>query len=156
MNKVRYALVGLLVAGFVAVALPLGMQAQDETAKVNFLVIRDYNGKPVRNAAVVIHPVNSKGKQERGGVELKADAEGKTSYDGVPYGKVRVQVLARGFQTFGQDYDIDEATEEITIRLKRPQQQYSIYSDHENDRKDDPAQKPQENKPEDKGDKPQQ
>ena len=112
-----------------------GALAQDELANVKFLVVKDYNGKPIRNASVVLHPVNKKGKQERGGLQLKADAEGKASYDGVPYGKLRVQVLAPGFQTFGQDYDIDQPVEEISVRLKRPSEQYSIYRDNQNDPK---------------------
>ena len=91
------------------------------TCNLSFLVIKDYNGKPVRNAAVVLHLVTEKGKQERGGVELKTDAEGKANYETVPYGKVRVQVLMTGFQTYGGDYDINQATTEITIRIKRPE-----------------------------------
>ncbi len=79
-------------------------EAEEPTAILNFLVIKDDNGKPVRNAAVIMHPVNSHGKQGRGGLELKTDVDGKTSFDGVPYGKLRVQVLASGFQTFGEDY----------------------------------------------------
>jgi uncharacterized GH25 family protein len=116
---------------------------------VKFLVVKDYNGKPIRNASVVLHPVNKKGKQERGGLQLKADAEGKASYDGVPYGKLRVQVLAPGFQTFGQDYDIDQPVEEISVRLKRPSEQYSIYRDNQNDPKEAPA-KPAEQESKDK------
>jgi hypothetical protein len=60
-------------------------------------------------------------------LELKTDADGKTSFDGIPYGKLRVQVLASGFQTFGEDYDVDRAKMDFTIKLKRPQGQYSIY-----------------------------
>ena len=112
-------------------------QDDDSEATMSFLVLRDSNGKPVRNASVVLHPVNKKGKQAKGGVELKANADGQCSYDGVPYGKVRVQVLAPGFETFGQDYDIDKPTVEITVKLKRPQEQYSIYSDQQNTKKDD-------------------
>ena len=67
-------------------------------AKLNFVVVKDYNGKPIRNASVVLHPVGKKGKQERGGIELKCDANGKANYDGVPYGKLRVQVLILGFR----------------------------------------------------------
>jgi hypothetical protein len=99
---------------------------------INFMVIKDDNGKPVRNAAVIMHPVNPKGKQERGGLELKTDPDGKANYEGIPYGMLRVQVLAHGFQTFGQDYDIEESKREITIKLKRPQTQYSIYGDQPN------------------------
>jgi uncharacterized GH25 family protein len=93
------------------------------------VVLRDYNGKPVQNASVILHPVNKQGKQGKGGYQLKTDAEGKTNFDGVPYGKLRVQVLAQGFQTYGEDYDVNQPTTAITIKLKRPQGQYSIYED---------------------------
>lgn len=105
-------------------------------AKLDFLVIKDDSGKPVRNAGVVMHPVN-RGKQSRGGYELKTDADGKASFDGVPYGPLRVQVLAPGFQTFGDDYQVDKPEMTITVKLKRPQKQYSIYDDHSGDKKQD-------------------
>ena len=107
--------------------------AQDDDGPMSdlrFVVVRDYNGKPVRNAAVVLHPVNRKGKQSRGGLELKTDGEGRANIDGIPYGPLRVQVLAQGFQTFGEDYKIDRAETEITVKLKRPGGQYSIYENH--------------------------
>jgi hypothetical protein len=110
--------------------LAVGQKDKEEaTTWIHFTVIKDDNGKPVRNAAVIMHPVNEKGKQERGGLELKTDPEGKANFDGVPYGPLRVQVLAHGFQTFGEDYDIQKDKTEITIKLKRPQGQFSIYED---------------------------
>jgi Carboxypeptidase regulatory-like domain len=117
----------------------------DPTADLSFLILRDESGKPVRNAAVIMHPVNDKGKQSRGGLELKTDSEGKASFDGVPYGKLRVQVLASGFQTFGEDYDVDRAKMDFTIKLKRPQSQYSIYPDHPDQKKDDKSPPPDPN-----------
>ena len=38
-------------------------------------------------------------------------------------------MLARGFQTFGEDYEISEPEQKITIELKRPKGQYSIYEE---------------------------
>lgn len=114
---------------------------EEPTAILNFFVIKDDNGKPVRNAAVIMHPIEANGKQSRGDLELKTDVDGKTSFDGVPYGKLRVQVLASGFQTFGEDYDIARAKLNFTIKLKRPQNQYSIYESHPdgtNQQKPDP------------------
>jgi hypothetical protein len=138
----------MLFAGTV----PLGAGASDKKSRyqepvalLNFLVLKDYNGKPVRNAGVVMHSVGKHDKQDRGGLELKTDAEGKASFDGVPYGKLRVQVLATGFQTFGEDYDVNQRTMEITIKLKRPEGQYSIYEDHQNDKKDDKSPPPDSN-----------
>lgn len=103
---------------------------EDMVSAVSFVVLKDDNGKPLRNAAVVIHPVNSKGKQQRNGVELKTDPEGNANYDSVPYGKMRIQVLAPGFQTYGEDFNIDQPSMKITVKMKRPTGQYSIYKEH--------------------------
>lgn len=138
----------LLVAGILLI--PLFVWGADPTASLSFVVLKDYNGKPVRNASIVLHPVNDKGKQSRGGFELKTDDDGKTSFDGVPYGKLRVQVLAPGYQTFGEDYDIQQPTLDITIKLKRPQSQYSIYEDSKNNPKTNEPSKKDDPKKEDK------
>ena len=66
---------------------------------VTFEVTREWNGKPVKYAAVILHPVDKNGKQRANGVELKSDSEGKASFPALPFGKVRVQVLASGLQT---------------------------------------------------------
>src|SRR5258707_15514159 len=102
----RICAVAVIGVGFVSVSL--AGKKHVPLASVSFVVIRDENSKPVRNAAVVMHPVNEDGKQQRSGLELKTDAEGKASFDGVPYGKLRIQVLAQGFQTYGEDYDVDK------------------------------------------------
>jgi hypothetical protein len=103
------------------------------TSWVYFSILKDENGKPVRNASVILHAVNAKGKQENGDLELKTDPEGKANFDGVPYGVLRVQVLAHGFQTYGEDFDVEKPKMDLTIKLKRPQGQYSIYDDHPKD-----------------------
>ncbi len=109
----------------------------EPTSIMNFLIVKEDNGKPIRNAAVIMHPVDAHGRQSRGGLELKTDLDGKASFEGIPYGMLRVQVLASGFQTFGEDYNVDQAKMDLTIKLKRPQSQYSIYQDHPEDKKDD-------------------
>jgi len=140
MSRNRVGLIGLLV---LAVALPgVGKKKrEDPLATLNFVIVRDENGKPVRNAAVGMHPVDEDGRQTPQGLELKTNPEGKASYEGVPYGKIRVQVLASGFQTYGYDYDIHEPSMDITIKLKRPGKQYSIYEEHPEENKDVPEKK---------------
>src|SRR5450631_4220665 len=128
----------------VAIALALSIvglaRAQDDegpTSNLRFVVVRDSDGKPVRNAEVVLHPVKRKGMQAKGEMELKTDAEGRTNVDGIPYGPLRVQVLAPHFQTFGEDYDVNKAEMEITVKLKHPGGQYSIYENHDDKKPDD-------------------
>jgi hypothetical protein len=144
---------GVVLAMLAIAGTAVGQKDKDDepTSFLYFLVIKDDNGKPVRNAAVIMHAVNPKGKQGRGGMELKTDPDGKASFDGIPYGKLRVQVLASGFQTFGEDYDVDKARTEITIKLKRPQGQFSVYDDRP---KDSNAPPKQETPPTDQNKKP--
>jgi hypothetical protein len=124
---------GIVAAGVVLATLAVTRAAaaqQDEEGPTSFLsfqVLKDDNGKPLRSASVIMHPVGGNGKQGKGGMELKTDAEGKSSFDGIPYGKLRVQVLAPGYQTYGEDFDINKPKMDFTIKLKRPQSQYSIY-----------------------------
>ncbi len=134
MNKFLAGAV-VLVTTLVASTPGFAQKDKDEepTSWLYFVVIKDDNGKPVRNASVILHPVNPKGKQSRGGLELKSSPEGKCDIDGIPYGALRIQVLAHGFQTYGEDFDIQNPKTEITIKLKRPQGQFSVYDDHPND-----------------------
>ncbi|HKF02146.1 MAG TPA: carboxypeptidase-like regulatory domain-containing protein [Candidatus Sulfotelmatobacter sp.] len=133
MRKVifAWAMGTLLLCG--SIGLAQKDKDNEPTSWLYFSVVKDDNGKPVRNAAVILHPVNDKGRQERGGLELKTDPEGKANLDGIPYGPLRVQVLAHGFQTYGEDFDVSKPKTEITIKLKRPQGQFSIYEDRPKD-----------------------
>ena len=137
--KKRFPIVSavVIVLGVGVIGLAGAQVDEGPMSELRFVVVRDYNGKPVRNAAVVLHPVNRKGKQSRGGLELKTDGDGRTNIDGIPYGPLRVQVLAPGFQTFGEDYQINKAEMEITVKLKRPGGQYSVYENHEDAKKAD-------------------
>jgi len=107
----------------------------EQSSVLRFTVVKDDNNKPVRNASVVLHPVGKNGKQSKGGFQLKTDNDGKTESEGIPYGPLRIQVLAPGFQTFGDDYDVNKPEMDIEIRLLRPKDQMSIY--------DNPPAKPQ-------------
>jgi hypothetical protein len=132
--------VSMVMAAMIVLALGMirSARAQDDEGPMSalrFVVVRDSDGKPVRNAEVVLHPVKRKGKQAKGEMELKTDAEGRTNIDGIPYGPLRVQVLAPHFQTFGEDYEINKAEMEITVKLKRPGGQYSIYENHGEEKK---------------------
>jgi hypothetical protein len=100
---------------------------KDRAADVTITVLKAYNGKPVRNAAVVLHAVNSKGKQEAGGLNLKTNEDGVATYSGIPYGMLRIQVIVPGLQTYGEDAQIDQPEKQIVVKMQPPQKQYSIY-----------------------------
>jgi hypothetical protein len=114
---------------FIVLLVALAAVAEGKFGDVTIRVVKEETGKPVRNATVVLHPLSSKGKEE-GNINLKTDSEGKTSFNNLPYGKLRVQVIAPGRKTFGEDYEIAQASQDINIKLKPPAEQYSIYEQH--------------------------
>lgn len=112
------------------VAFAAAASQQDDGPKVstvNIVVVRDSNGKPVKNAEVVLHLLDKEGNAKQDGLELKTHEDGKAATDGIPYGKVRIQVIAQGFRTWGNDYEVRQPNMEITIKLQKPSGQFSIY-----------------------------
>ena len=98
------------------------------TATIKVTVLRSTNGKPIQNAAVVFHPME--GDKDKGALELKSDPDGKVTIDVIPIGDtVRLQVIADGWKTYGEDFKIDSDTKEILVKMKRPTEQYSLYGD---------------------------
>ena len=127
-----FVLTGLLLA-----AVSLSAQKEENqhvrkfknpplASRIEVTVVRDANGKPVENAAVIFHPIE--GDRDKGVMELKTNEEGKALIDVIPIGDtVRMQIIARGFQTTGEDFKVDRDAIHLVVRLKRPGQQYSIY-----------------------------
>jgi hypothetical protein len=98
------------------------------TATIKVTVLRSTNGKPIPNAAVVFHPME--GERDKGALELKSNEDGIVTIDVIPIGDmVRLQVIAQGWKTFGDDYKIDTDSKEIVVKMKRPGEQYSLYGD---------------------------
>ena len=145
----------------ILVAASFGAQAQDApkrgrkykapppTAKIAVSVLRDDDGKPIENAAVIFHPME--GEKDKGAMELKSNEDGKATIDVLPIGDtVRLQIIAKGYQTYGQDYKIDKDQLAIEVRMKRPGEQYSIYKPHpENSQNQDRTQDQNKDKPKD-------
>lgn len=143
-------MLGCLCCSFLLSALALGSDKQNaplQSSILHFTVVKDDNNKPVRNASVILHPVGKSGKQSKGGFEIKTDNEGKVVYEGLPYGLLRVQVLAPGFQTYGEDFQINKPEMDVAIRLKRPTDQLTIYNDASGTQKSPSATPPAEPKP---------
>ena len=121
------------------------------TSRIEVTVLRDADSKPIENAAVVFQLIGDKGN-----MELKTNEDGKSVIDVLPTGSTMLlQVIAKGYQTYGGQYEIDKTNMTFGIRLKRPGEQYSIYKNHDqaaekSDKKDDTDRKDaQKDKPED-------
>ena len=102
-------------------------KAPPATSRIEVTILRNVDGKPVENAAVVFQLVGDKGN-----MELKTNEDGKTVIDVLPTGsEFLLQVIAKGYQTYGEQYKVDKPRMAIEVKLMRPGQQYSIYKMHD-------------------------
>ena len=112
-----------------AACLPVA--AADKT-KLTIHVTDDL-GKPVDNAEVIIKFVAGRNikaaglRKIRKSWELRSSQQGTVSIPEIPQGKILIQVNAKGYQTFGQNFDIQEDERTVEVQLKPPQQQYSAH-----------------------------
>jgi|SRR5579871_1755751 len=117
-------MVKLLPALFLLATLPLGAA---EKTKLSVKVTNDF-GKPVGNASVVIKFVSGRSvilTKVRTTWELRTNQEGFITIPEIPQGQIRIQVIAKNYQTFGEIFDIQEPEKLVEIQLKPPQPQYS-------------------------------
>jgi hypothetical protein len=118
-------LVTLLIA-FVAPAV-----AQTAVTKLTVHVVND-SDRPVDRASVIVKFVQGRdyikfGKKIRDTYELRTNQEGEASIPEIPQGKILVQIIAKGYQTYGQTLDINEPERTVEIKLNPPQKQYSAH-----------------------------
>jgi uncharacterized GH25 family protein len=94
--------------------------------------VKSKSGKPVDHASVIVkfvkgHSVAKFGKKIRTEWELQTNEEGIAKIPPIPQGTILVQVIAKNYQTFGQNFDVDEEQKTLEITLNSPQQQYSAH-----------------------------
>lgn len=95
--------------------------------------VKNPAGKPVERAAVILdflgshHQLFKLGRREQKHWEVRTNLQGAANFPSIPQGTIRLQVIAKDFQTFGKNYDIDENQKTVQITLEPPQKQYSIY-----------------------------
>jgi hypothetical protein len=129
----------LTIAATLVAVCGIGLSAQESshrgrkykppppTSKVNVTVVRADDSKPIENAAVIFHIDGDKGN-----MELKSNEDGKTTLDILPLGStMSLQIIAKGYQTYGEDFKIDKPEMTFEVRMKRPVRQYSIYEKHD-------------------------
>jgi len=88
-------------------------------------------GKPLDRADVIVRFVKGRSvfkiKKIRTTWEMRTNQEGLAKVPEIPQGSILVQVIAPGYQTFAQTYDVDEEEKTIEIKLNPPQEQYSAH-----------------------------
>jgi hypothetical protein len=94
--------------------------------------VTSLSGKPIDHAAVVVKFVSGHDKLKLGKsimtqYELQTTQEGLAKIPPIPQGKIRIQVIAKEYQTFGDVFDITEPERTVEVKLNPPQSQYSVH-----------------------------
>jgi len=142
MNSVVFRLRSTFVVGS-ALALALVVPAHGQTehhgrkykplapaATITVTVQRANNGKPISNASVVFRA--SKAGQDQGSLEVKTNEDGNAKIDIIEIGShVQVQVIADGFATNAQEFDVPGDEKTVVMKMEKPRAQVSTYEDND-------------------------
>ncbi|HMD47923.1 MAG TPA: carboxypeptidase-like regulatory domain-containing protein [Bryobacteraceae bacterium] len=119
---------GLLLFLCTALALPA---AGPEMTTLTIHVATQ-SGKPIPDASVVVKFVQGRskvkfGKKIRTEYELHSNQDGIAKIPPIPQGKILVQVIAKNYQTYGENVDVDQDEKTVEVVLNPPQPQYTAH-----------------------------
>jgi hypothetical protein len=101
--------------------------SEPATVKLKIEVVSGSDGKPVGNASVYVRYNESGGflhKDKLAELNFKTNQDGSVKVPEIPQGKILIQVIAKGWHTYGKWYDIDTDEQTIQVKLDPPPHWY--------------------------------
>jgi hypothetical protein len=89
--------------------------------------VTDPNGKAVGNASVYVRYYTSGGllrHEKLEELDLKTNQDGSVKVPEIPQGKILIQVIAKGWHTYGKWYEIQQSEQSVPIKLEPPPHWY--------------------------------
>jgi hypothetical protein len=129
----------LVIVFSLALLLPLAIRAQEKNSdakgksdpasssvRLTIIVTNGEDKKPVDSASVYVKFVEARklAKDKKIEMNLKTNLSGICHVPDIPRGKFLIQVIAPGWKTFGEYYEVDQAEQTINIELARPPKWY--------------------------------
>src|SRR5271168_2239518 len=101
-------------------------QKPDAPSRITISISGGEKDLPVENASVYLKYIEERKIKKDKTIELnvKTNREGTAHVPDAPLGRVLIQVIAEGWKTYGQWYDITDAKQFIKIHLERPPKWY--------------------------------
>ena len=129
----------LVILSSLALLFPLAIRGQDKSADskgkadsasnsvhLTIVVTNGEDKKPVDSASVYVKFIQARtlGKDKKIEMNLKSNLSGICHVPEIPRGRILIQVIAPGWKTFGEYYEVDQAEQTINIELVRPPKWY--------------------------------
>jgi hypothetical protein len=89
--------------------------------------VTDPSDKPVGNASVYVRYYTSGGFLHHEKLEelnFKTNQDGSVKVPEIPQGKILIQVIAKGWHTYGKWYEISQSEQSVPIKLDPPPHWY--------------------------------
>lgn len=114
-SRVFAALAGVLLA-----ALSLGAAAANEEVRLEVAITAEKTGDPITNATVYLKYQEKRFLRKDKKLEFssKTNDEGKAVFPPVPEGRVLVQIVAKGWKTYGKYYEIEGPKQTLEVKLQ--------------------------------------
>ncbi len=113
-----------------AAALPLSAGGKKDYTEIKLVVTDSEKGTPIPKAAVTLTFVRGKnlfGKKDRAQWDVKTDSRGNVTVPFIPHGKLKVVIFAKGYQTFGDEFEIAGEEQTIPVKLAVASGQFSVH-----------------------------
>ncbi len=96
------------------------------TVRLTIVVTGGEDKKPVDSASVYVRYVEERklGKDKKIEMNLKTNQSGSLPRAGNSAGKILIQVIADGWKTYGEYYEVNQTEQTINIALVRPPKWY--------------------------------
>ena len=119
----------LWVTLFLLCCLPL---AGGKSTRLTVQINSAEGGRPIDRASVIVRFVEGRsvvklGKKIMTSYQMRTNQDGVATMPAIPQGKIQIQVIAKGFQTYGQIIEIGEEEKTVEVKLNDPQPQYSVH-----------------------------
>jgi hypothetical protein len=91
------------------------------------IIVTNSADKPVGNASVYVRfnePGGFLRKDKLAELSFKTNEDGSVKVPAVPQGKILIQVIAKGWHTYGKWYDIEKDQDTVEIKLEPPPHWY--------------------------------
>jgi hypothetical protein len=110
----------------------LPLLADAPTVRLRVEVRKATNDKPIDRASVIVKFIEGRsvfklGKRQITSYQLRTNQDGVATIPPIPQGKILIQVIAKGHQTFGDTFEIEEEEKTVEIKLNDPQAQFSVH-----------------------------
>jgi len=138
-NALSAVKISLRVAWFLILLAAVAANGQDKTAdpkgkadaaaqdvRLTIVVTGGEEKKPIDSASVYIRYVeeHKHGKDKKIEMNLKTNQSGVCHVPVIPPGRFLVQVIADGWKTYGEYYDVSQTDQTINITLGHPPKWY--------------------------------